>query len=85
MGTGGGSMGLRAGFIAGEIISRDDKSVTVKLNDGGSRIVFLSESTKVIKSADAALVDLESGSKIFANGMPNQDGSITAQSIQLSP
>ena len=83
----GGTRGERnsGGFVVGEIILKDDKSVTVKLNDGGSKIIFTSDSTSVTKSAQGALSDLQIGTQILANGMPNQDGSITAQTIQLSP
>lgn len=80
----GGMMG-GANFVAGEVLSKDDKSVTVKLPDGGSKIIFLSATSKVMKSTEGSLSDIQVGSNISANGKANSDGSITAESLQLRP
>ena len=86
--------GGQGGFAAGEVISKDDssleqarygasKSVTVKLQNGGSRIIFLSDKTEITKSVKGLIQDLAVGKQITANGSANQDGSISAQSIQI--
>lgn len=72
-------------FTSGEILSKDDKSITIKLPDGGSKIVFISDSTQVTKSATGALSDLTVGVQISANGTANTDGSVNAATVQIRP
>jgi phosphoserine phosphatase len=71
-------------FVNGEVLSHDDTSVTIKLKESGSKIVFVSaSSTRVTKTIEGTLTDLVVGSKVMVSGNTNTDGSITANSIQL--
>lgn len=82
-----GARGNRASgsFTGGEIISKDDQSVIIKLTDGGSKIIFYSTSTQIMKSNAGTTNDLTIGENISANGSANPDGSINAQMIQIRP
>ncbi len=71
--------------INGEILSQDDKSITVKLQDGSSKIVLVGDSATINKSAEASKSDLKTGEKVAVFGTENSDGSVTAQNIQLNP
>lgn len=74
-----------AGLVNGEIIAKDDQSITVKLRDGGSKIIFFSESTKIEKSVDGTGDDLKEGTMLSVSGKENPDGSYTAKTIRISP
>ncbi|MFH0854432.1 MAG: hypothetical protein V1891_02990 [bacterium] len=78
-------MGNRAGegLVNGEIIKKDDESITVKLRDGGSKIIYISNKTGIMKSVDGVKDDLEIGENAMVNGKVNSDGSIAAETIQL--
>lgn len=85
-------------FANGEIIAKDGQSITVQLlarpnstgqnsdeQESGSRLVFFSETTEVTKTAEATSSDLEINKTVLVTGKQNSDGSLTAETIQLSP
>jgi hypothetical protein len=73
------------GFVAGSVLSKDEKSVTIKSMDGGSKIVYYSQSTQISKPSPVQVSDLNVGENVIVAGNSSSDGSITAQSIQIRP
>lgn len=76
-------MGIRG--VTGEIIANDDKSITVKLPDGSSKIVLVGTTTTINKASSSSKSDLTTGTKVAVFGQTNTDGSVTAQNIQINP
>lgn len=72
-----------AGFLSGEVISKDEESLTIKMPDNSSKIVFLSASTTVSKMTDGLIKDIEVGKQIMVSGTQNSDGSYSASNVQI--
>ena len=81
----GGRGGMGGGFISGEVLTKDAQSITVKLRDGSSKIVFFAPSTAVGKMDAGSIGDVSQGSQVTIIGATNADGSVTANNIQIRP
>lgn len=69
----------------GKITAGDDNSITIQLPDGSSKIILLSDKTRINKAEKATKNDLSQGTEVAVFGTVNPDGSITAQTVQLNP
>lgn len=79
----GGAARSFGGAVTGEVVSLDSTSMTIKMRDGGSRIVFYGTSTPVMKSLAGSITDLVPGTQVSAAGEANADGSVNARTIQI--
>jgi hypothetical protein len=83
-GTNGANGTVRRGSaVSGSIIAADSSSITVKTNDGSTKIVLVSSSTNVTKVSEGGLSDLTTGQEVAVTGTTNSDGSVSASRIQL--
>lgn len=79
------SAGQAGGFVIGKILSKDATSMTVSLQNGGSKIVFLASSTPVMKTVAGSVSDLAVGTTVQVTGSAGADGSVTARSVEIRP
>jgi len=83
-GQGGRQGGANGGFVAGEILSMDNGSLTLQLpNNQGTKIVLYSDSTSIVKTASGTPQDLKTGETVAVNGTADSSGTITAKTISL--
>jgi len=82
---GGAGRGTAGGFVTGEVLMKDANTITVKMRDGGSKIIFFSSSTTMGKMAVGSIDDLTQGTQVVVNGTTNQDGSVSATMVQIRP
>jgi hypothetical protein len=83
--SGAARQGRAAGFnpVSGQITSLDKSTITIKTQDGSSKIVVYSSSTKVNKTSEGSMSDLKVGDQIMTIGSTASDGTVTAQSISV--
>ena len=78
-----GGNGANGMAVRGQIISSDSNSITIKMNDGSTKIVVLGSSTTIAKTTTGSSNDLTNGANVIIFGTTNSDGSVTAQNIQI--
>ncbi len=79
----GTRLGMNTAFTTGEILSKDSKSVTIKMQDGSTKIALVASSTQIVKSSTASFGDIVTGLNVTITGTANNDGSITAKNVQI--
>jgi hypothetical protein len=73
------------GMAFGEVISQDEKSITIKMQDGSTKMVILGDSTIYSKTQSIDKSELSVGIQVRVFGNANSDGSVTAQNVQINP
>lgn len=71
--------------VRGQVISLGSGTLTVKMQDGSSKIVVLGSSTVFVKSQTGTLSDLKQGDNVLVIGTSNSDGSVTASDVSINP
>jgi len=84
-GTRGGMRGNFGGAVMGQVLSKDATSMTVKMQNGSTRLVLLGEKVQVTKGVVGSSADLVQGTEVSVFGSTNADGSVTAQTVQIRP
>jgi hypothetical protein len=83
-GNGSGQFGGRGGgMVSGSIIAVDATSITVKTNDGSTKIVLVGSSANISLVTIGSASDLKTGENVVVTGTTNTDGTVTATNIRL--
>jgi len=81
----GSGQGQRVTPVRGQVLSIANDTMTIKQQDGTTKLVVISSSTVYVKTQTAASSDLKSGDTVMVVGNSNSDGSVTASDIQINP
>ena len=81
----GGDFAAPAGMTFGEIESIDGNTLTLLTQSGGTATVQVTDTTLIEKNASVDVTDLVVGETVIVSGSDNDDGSITARSVQVPP
>ncbi len=80
----GTGMNIRSGAsnIMGEVLSKDENSLTIK-SKTGSKIVIVSKSTEVFKTITGSIADIAVGTNVVITGKEGDGNSTVADSIRI--
>lgn len=67
--------------VSGEITSIDNGTITVKAQDGSSKIIVISSSTKIEVTTTGSTSDLKTGDTVSIIGTTDTSGTVSAQSV----
>jgi len=79
--TGQGGQG---GGLMGQITQNDGNTLVISGMDGVETKVQVTDTTLIEKYASVSAADLEVGEQVIVSGSQNDDGSMTARSIQVA-
>ena len=74
----------QSGMLFGEIQSIGSGELTVTDPNGEQITVYVADTTLIQKQAEVTLADLEEGETVVISGNRDDDGNITARSLQVS-
>jgi len=77
--------GRQGGMLFGEIQTIGSGALTVTDPSGQQITVYIADTTLIQKQATVTLADLEEGETVIISGNRDDDGNITARSLQVSP
>lgn len=75
----------KGSLVRGQVISKNTSTITIKLDNGGSKVVLYSTSTLVRQTVQTTVDQIQPGENVTVTGAANSDGSVTANSIQMVP
>ena len=69
--------------VNGEIISVEDETITIKTQEDDTRIVVFSDLTRINKTNEGSIADLQIGEQVMVVGAEDTSGVMTAQNISI--
>ena len=76
--------GQVGGGYAGQIEENDGSTIIISSFDGAQTVVKVTDTTLIEKYASVTAAELEVGEQVIVSGSQNDDGSITARSVQVA-
>jgi hypothetical protein len=84
-GDGAAAGNVPDGMTFGQIESIDGSTLTLLTQTGGAVTVQVTDTTLIEKNTSVDVTDLATGDAVIVSGSDNDDGSITARSVQVAP